>query len=297
VGGNGCAAVVGGFDTRQPEHHGGGKDADAHRDGQGQETGRHGHAARRARSILRTQIELEYGQGHQVRGVGQEGEEGALERRRIETEGTLEDDERQGKSDSEEPDSTHHEEQAKGPPAMRLEIACNRVAQGHGGAEHDQHRVEADSEFLRDVTHASTDPQHVQTRTADRESGQHVETPVPAMKGRCALSDLRDQLNRSAEDDEDGRQQMHGDGDIADGVARDVPMRHEPVPRLVVPSHGGTGIEGRDGEREHQLADDGRQEPEAGDGRQSAVGDGSRLGREPVGQDRGGHTLVLMGSS
>src|SRR5206468_256529 len=145
----------------------------------------------------------------------------------------------------EEPDSTHNQEQAKSPAAMNDELAGKRVAQGKGGAEHDEDGVEADGYVLRDVANGPADPNHIKTDDADRESGRYVDTPVPAMNGWCAVPDPGDELNRSAGDNHDGQEKMHGDGQIAHGVAGDIPVRHDGVPRREIPLHGRAAIENR----------------------------------------------------
>ena len=288
------AAVGGGLDAGQPEDHGGPEDADAHGDGQGQEAAGHDEAGGRRRP-LRAQVELENGQRQEVGGVGQEAEEGALERLRIEADRTLEDQERQRQSDPEEPDSTHHEEEAQRPSAVRLEVPPDRGPQRHGGEDQDQDGVEGDPELLRDVGQAPAQPDHVQAGQADREGAQHVEPAVPAVEGRDVLADLGHELDRPAQDDEDGGEEMDGDDGVADGVAGDVPMRHEPIPRPQVPAQHRARIEGGDGQGEQELADDGGEVPEASGSGQGSIGDRRRPRREAVGQDRGGHTVLRMG--
>src|SRR5262245_35400686 len=123
---------------------------------------------------------------------------------------------------------------------MNAEFADKSIAQGHGRAEHDQNSVKGDSYVLRKVANGPTDPNHIKTDNADRKSGQYVYTPIPAMKGRRAVPDLRNKLNRSADDYNDGQEKMYSGGDIAYGIARDISMRHAFIPRLPIPLHSRT---------------------------------------------------------
>src|SRR5882762_10797635 len=129
--------------------------------------------------------------------------------------------------------------------AMSREIASHRMAHRHGGAEPDQDGVNSTTQPLRKVAMTSTDPKHIQAGTAERESGQHEYAPIPAMKCGKAVADLRNKLERSGEDYDDGRENMHGNGEIAHGRARNVPMRHESIPRLEIPPSGRTTVETR----------------------------------------------------
>ena len=55
------------------------------------------------------------------------------------------------------------------------------------------------------------------------------------MKGGKAIPDLRDQLKYSGENYDDRREKVHGDGEIAHGVARDVTMRYMLTPSVEIP--------------------------------------------------------------
>ena len=133
-----------------------------------------------------------------------EREERAGKCSRIETKGTVIEEKRQEKSCPDEQGCAHHNVQAKGPPAMSFEVSGQRVTQCHDGAEHDEDGHEAASQVLNKVAHAPTNPRHIQAGKADGESSHDVNTPIPAMKGRCALPDLRNKLNQSREDYDDG---------------------------------------------------------------------------------------------
>src|ERR1700678_1883355 len=87
--------------------------------------------------------------------------------------------------------------------------------------------------MLRKIANASTDPRHIKTGKADGECGHNVETPIPAMKDGEAVPDLRNKLKHPGQDDDDGRDQMHGNGEVAHGIARDVAMREVLTPRLL----------------------------------------------------------------
>jgi hypothetical protein len=110
---------------------------------------------------------------------------------RVETEGAFEDRKRQEKYQPEKPSRTRHQEQAKGPPAMGFEIAGHGVAQGHGGEEPYQDCVQGSANVLRYVADGSANPGHVKTSRGDSDGGQHIDTPVPAMKDGKAIPDLR----------------------------------------------------------------------------------------------------------
>src|ERR1700687_438606 len=147
---------------------------------------------------------------------------------------------------------------------MSLEIASHRVTQRHGGAEPDQDGAKATTYALRKVANASPDPRHIQTGHAERARGQHVDTPVPAMKGGKAIPDLRNQLRRSGEHDDDGRSNVHDDGEIAHTIAGDITMSYKLTPSVEVPPQRRKAIERRYSKREHQLADDDHHKPKAG---------------------------------
>ena len=78
---------------------------------------------------------------------------------------------------------------------MSLEVPSHGITQRHGGAEHDKHGVKALSEVLRDIANTAAHPHHIKTGNADAESGQDIETAIPAMKSRRPLPDFRDELN------------------------------------------------------------------------------------------------------
>lgn len=91
------------------------------------------------------------------------------------------------------------------------------------------------------------------------------------MKDRKAVADLRNNLHRSTQDDDDGRDQMYGDGRVAHSIARDVAMRHAFVPRRQIPARRRKPIEHCDRTCEEHLADDGHHKPEANGCLQSRV--------------------------
>jgi hypothetical protein len=119
-----------------------------------------------------------------------------------------------------------------------LDVAGQRVTQSENGEKHDQYGIKGDSHVLNKVADRSSAPHHVQAGDAGHEHGWHVDTTIPTMKCRRVASDLRDELKRSAHDDDDGQEQMHGDGDIAHRVARHVSVRHDFVPGGQISSHG-----------------------------------------------------------
>src|ERR1700694_1743016 len=137
---------------------------------------------------------------------------------------------------------------------MSLEIAGHRVTQRHGGAKPDQDGAQAATYALRKVTNASPDPCHIQTGHAERARGQHVDTPVPAMKGGKAVPDPRNQLSRSGEHDDDGRSDVHGDGEIAHTIPADETVTYKLAPSVVITAQRRKAIEGRYGKGEYQLA-------------------------------------------
>jgi len=103
--------------------------------------------------------------------------------------------------------------------------------------EHDQHGQDRVSQVLRKVANRPAHPHHVETGKANGERGHEIKTSVPAMKEWGPVPDLRNQLNRPSENDDDSRNQMNCDGQIARCIAGAVPVRHGFVPRLKVPSH------------------------------------------------------------
>src|SRR5258708_21919056 len=65
---------------------------------------------------------------------------------------------------------------------------------------------------------------------------------------------------------------MHGDGEIALGVAGNVPMRHTFVPRKPISAHTRHAVERRYRKREDQLAHDGYSKPKSDCRSQGGVG-------------------------
>ena len=57
---------------------------------------------------------------------------------------------------------------------MSPEVASDRIAQGHGGAEPEQDDVQRKAPALRGIANASADPEHVKTGGTEGESGQEV---------------------------------------------------------------------------------------------------------------------------
>src|SRR6202035_3653092 len=135
-------------------------------------------------------------------GERHESEERSPECRRIETEGAFKDEKRQEKTDPEKPRCACHKEQAKSPAAMSFEIASQRVTQRHAAAKPDQHGVQSRTQVYRKIANASPYPGHVKAGHAEREGGQHVDTPIPPVKDWKAVADLRHQLSRPGEHDD-----------------------------------------------------------------------------------------------
>ena len=92
--------------------------------------------------------------------------------------------------------------------------------------------------MLRRVANGSTEPKHVQTGAAERESGHDVDAPQPAMKDGEAVANLRNQLQHSRKDDDRGREHVHADDKIAKRLTGRVAVSHEFIPRLPVPARG-----------------------------------------------------------
>ena len=124
--------------------------------------------------------------------------------------------------------------------------------------------------MLKRAANASSDPRHIQTGHAEDDNSQDVDASVPAMKRGKAVSDTGNKLHGSGEHDEGGRSDMHGHGEIADGVARDVTVRDEFAPAVEISTQRGETEKRRYGKSECQLADHGHDKPEAG-GRFQAV--------------------------
>jgi hypothetical protein len=82
------------------------------------------------------------------------------------------------------------------------------------------------------------------------------------MKGGGVLPYLRNKLNQPGENDNHGRRKMHGDSEVAHGIAGNISMRYVVAPGpLRSPSRGCHTVERRYGKREYQLADDHHPEP------------------------------------
>src|ERR1700729_1383694 len=96
------------------------------------------------------------------------------------------------------------------------------------------------------------------------------------MKERGATANERNELERSAEQDDDGRGEMNGDHQIGHGTARGVAMSHGFIPLLPVASRGRQPIERRNGGGEYQLTEDHDDKPKGSRGFQGAVGEFSR---------------------
>src|SRR5271166_804342 len=105
---------------------------------------------------------------------------------------------------------------------MSLEIARQSIAKSKSSEKPDQDDVQSAAQALRNITDTSPDPDHIKTGRAERDSAQHVNTPIPTMKGGKAAAHLRNQLSRSCEHDDDGRDQVHDHGPVALGHARQI---------------------------------------------------------------------------
>lgn len=97
------------------------------------------------------------------------------------------------------------------------------------------------------------------------------------MKGGKVVPDLRNQLSRTGEHDDNGRSKVHADGEIAHVIARDVTMSYESTPPVEIPPQGRKAIERRYRKREYQLADDCDDEPKPGRSFQGAVGNRTQV--------------------
>src|SRR6202035_1204239 len=107
------------------------------------------------------------------------------------------------------------------------------------------------TQVYRKIANASPYPGHVKAGHAEREGGQHVDTPIPAVKDWKAVADLRHQLSRSGEHDDRGGSNMHDHGSISHGKAGDVAVRE--VPLVVVPSQRRKRVERRHSDPEYHL--------------------------------------------
>jgi len=143
--------------------------------------------------------------------------------------------------------------------------------------------------MLRKVANAATDPHHIKTGKADRESGHNVETPIPAMKRGKAIPDLRDQLKYSGENYDDRREKVHGDGEIAHGIARDVTMSYVLTPSMEIPPQRRQTKERRYRKRENRLADEDHEKPTTGCYFQGCVRNGIQV--QPISQYGCAHNL------
>jgi hypothetical protein len=113
-------------------------------------------------------------------------------------------------------------------------IARQRVAQRHAGAQPDQDGVYGAADVLWQIANASPDPLHIKPRQAEGNSGQHLDSSVPAVKSRKAIPHWRNQLNRSGEHYNYGRDKVHGNGEIAFGHSGDVTIRY--LPSVEIPT-------------------------------------------------------------
>src|SRR6202035_4288919 len=104
---------------------GDGSNARAHRECKHKKYAGGGHAPQRARAVLRPQIQFKRAEGQEILSERSEGEQRAAKGCRIETDRAKQEN-RQGKSQPDEPGGACHEEQAKSPAAMSREISGNR---------------------------------------------------------------------------------------------------------------------------------------------------------------------------
>src|SRR5260370_23685837 len=138
-----------------------------------------------------------------------------LKHLRIEPPGASIEDHPQHRSYADKPGPTHHQKQTKRPAPVNVKFAGERSAQRHRGEDQDQDGVQAYTDVLNNVAKdTTTNPDQIKSANADDKSGEHVHSPVPAMKGRHARSDLRNKLKRSADSDNDGHEKMHGQNEI-----------------------------------------------------------------------------------
>src|SRR5262249_48922090 len=144
-------------------------------------------------------------------------------------------------------------------------------------ADPNQDRIQRRAEVLREVTGRSSDPSHVKPGRAHGDGREHVDAAVVAMKRRETASDRWNELEDSGERDHDGRCEMQGYGEVAYGVARDVPATDELAPTVKVAAQRGEAVERAYGEREHELSDEGDHEPESDGGSQGRIGHGFRF--------------------
>jgi len=85
---------------------------------------------------------------------------------------------------------------------------------------------------------------------------------------------------------------MRGEEEIAHGIASDVPMGKDFVPRLKIPLDSRTTIEGHYKIHEHPLADDGHPEPKPGRCFQGGVRNG--IQPQPAGRYSFSHSHSPM---
>src|SRR4029077_4053358 len=164
----------------------------------------------------------------------------------------------QHESNPEEPNAIHHHEQPKGPAAVRLDVAGQRIAQGQDGEDHDQDGIEADTHVLHEVANGSTDPDQIKSSNAGRKNDQHVYAPIPAMKRWSVTAYLRNELQRPAGSDDRDEDEMRGHGEIARGVSGNEMVRRR---GRRIPSHRSDAIDVSDVKSEDPLTDGGQQEP------------------------------------
>jgi hypothetical protein len=120
---------------------------------------------------------------------------------------------------------------------------------------------------------SATDPYQVEPGKAGRASGQQVDASVPAVEGGGAGPDVRNKLKRSPADDDDGQENVHGDSQIAHGVALDVATRKDIVPGVPISLQRRSTIEKDKVIHENPLAGDGHQKPTSCCGFQGKVRD------------------------
>ncbi len=166
---------------------------------------------------------------------------------------------------------------------MSAEIASDRRAPGLRGAHHDEDGIDLNSDVLCNVAHDRSPGRcQVETRDTHGESGEQVDPPIPAMEDGKAGSYLRNKLKHSAESYPGREQEMPGKDTIPDGVAGDISVGENFVPRQQIPSNRRTTVKRCDIHDEDQLTGDGHHKPKGGCRFQGGVRNG--IHPQPIGR-------------
>ncbi len=128
----------------------------------------------------------------------------------------------------------------------------------------DHQPVQADPDPQRRAARRAPGPHHVEPAKADQQRGEHIGAAVPAMETRPAAADRGNELERPAQRDDGGEQQMHRQDEVAGQPAGNIAADQYFVPPLEIALHRGPAVEADDIDDEGELADRGDGEPEEG---------------------------------